>query len=138
MPVHEGGTAVVHPPHYNRDPSGVECIEIVRHRNFNIGSAIKYLWRHGLKVGSGGGDSVKAKAVEDLNKARYYIADEIERIGGVVEEREPGSKVPTYQDVADWLESGSGLGGITGNSLLASRIREVFGPKEEPGLGYSK
>ena len=40
---------VNHPAHYTSDPSGVECIQITRHRNFNVGNAIKYLWRAGLK-----------------------------------------------------------------------------------------
>jgi hypothetical protein len=62
---------VNHPPHYTSDPSGVECITITRHRNFNIGNAIKYLWRAGLKGESN---------VEDLRKAIFYIEDEIERI----------------------------------------------------------
>ncbi len=26
---------VNHPTHYTTDPSGVECIQITRHRNFN-------------------------------------------------------------------------------------------------------
>ena len=69
---------VEHPDHYNSDPSGIECIEIVRHRNFNIGNAIKYLWRHGLKKEEGMND--KDKAIEDLKKAIFYIKDEIERI----------------------------------------------------------
>lgn len=43
---------VNHPKHYTSDPSGIECIEITRHRNFNIGNAIKYLWRAGLKDGN--------------------------------------------------------------------------------------
>ncbi len=38
---HHGGTAVDHPAHYNVHPSGIECIEVVRHHNFNVGSAIK-------------------------------------------------------------------------------------------------
>jgi hypothetical protein len=67
--------AVDHPKHYTSDPSGVECIQITRHRNFNIGNAIKYLWRAGLKDGD-------AKLIEDLQKARWYIADEIKRLGG--------------------------------------------------------
>ena len=40
---------VNHPRHYTSDASGVECIEITRHRNFNIGNAFKYLWRAGIK-----------------------------------------------------------------------------------------
>lgn len=64
---------VHHPPHYTSDPSGVECIEITRHRTFNVGNAIKYLWRAGLK----GDDS---KTVEDLRKSVFYINDEIARL----------------------------------------------------------
>ena len=74
--------SVNHPSHYTSDPSGVECIQITRHRNFNVGNAIKYLWRAGLKA-----DSVlseKEKEIEDLKKARWYLADEIKRLGGEV------------------------------------------------------
>ena len=66
---------VNHPPHYTSDPSGVECITITRWRNFNIGNAIKYLWRAGLK------DSENPnKTIEDLEKAIFYIKDEIARL----------------------------------------------------------
>lgn len=61
-----------HPKHYTSDPSGVECIEITRHRNFNIGNAIKYLWRAGLKDGN--------SDIQDLQKAAWYIQDEIKRL----------------------------------------------------------
>ena len=40
---------VNHPKHYNSHPSGVECIEITEYFNFNIGNAVKYCWRAGLK-----------------------------------------------------------------------------------------
>ena len=60
------------PEHYNSDPSGVECIQITRHRNFNIGNAIKYLWRAGLKD--------ETAHVQDLQKAIWYINDEIDRL----------------------------------------------------------
>lgn len=68
---------VNHPSHYNSLPAvcdkcgdPIECIEVVRHMNFNLGNAVKYLWRTGLK-----GD-----AIEDLEKAIFYIKDEIEQI----------------------------------------------------------
>lgn len=57
---------VNHPKHYTSDPSGIECIDITRHRNFNVGNAIKYLWRAGLKI-----DADKSsinKQIEDLEK----------------------------------------------------------------------
>ena len=71
---------VNHPKHYTSDPSGIECIHITRHRNFNVGNAIKYLWRAGLKI-----DADKSsinKQIEDLEKAVWYIVDEIHRLGG--------------------------------------------------------
>ena len=73
---------VNHPKHYTSDPSGIECIDITRHRNFNVGNAIKYLWRAGLKI-----DADKSsinKQIEDLEKAVWYIVDEIHRLGGRV------------------------------------------------------
>jgi hypothetical protein len=60
---------VNHPPHYGKHPSGVECITIIEHMTFNLGSAIKYLWREGLKGNSD----------EDLHKAIWYINREIEK-----------------------------------------------------------
>ena len=70
--------SVNQPSHYNSHPSGIECIEIARHHNFNIGNTIKYLWRAGLKSEEGMEDA--DKQVEDLNKAIWYIQDEIKRI----------------------------------------------------------
>jgi hypothetical protein len=74
---------VNHPSHYTSDPSGVECIQITRHRNFNIGNAIKYLWRNGLKDDPA--QSGRAKQIEDLRKAVFYIQDEIARLEGLSE-----------------------------------------------------
>lgn len=71
---------VNHPKYYTSDPSGIECIDVTRHRNFNVGNAIKYLWRAGLKI-----DADKSsinKQIEDLEKAVWYIVDEIHRLGG--------------------------------------------------------
>ncbi len=61
--------AINHPSHYTSHPSGVECITVVEHMPFNIGNAIKYLWRCGQK-----GDEV-----EDLRKAAWYVEREIQR-----------------------------------------------------------
>lgn len=62
----------INPSHYKTHPSGIECIEITRHLNFNVGNAIKYLWRNGLKDNE--------SSIDDLNKAIWYINDEIERL----------------------------------------------------------
>lgn len=69
---------VNHPPHYTSDLSGIECIEVTRHRNFNIGNAIKYLWRAGIKD--------ESTQVQDLEKAIWYIKDEISRLNKVENE----------------------------------------------------
>ena len=61
---------VNHPKHYVSHPSGVECIEITEHMNFNLGNAIKYIWRA----------SLKGKEIEDLRKARWYVEREIQRL----------------------------------------------------------
>lgn len=59
----------INPDHYKQSPSGVECITITEHMGFNLGNAVKYVWRADLKN----------DAVEDLNKARWYIEREIEK-----------------------------------------------------------
>lgn len=57
---------VNHPKHYCSHPSGVECIQITRHMNFCLGNAIKYIWRA----------DEKGKAIEDLDKAIFYLQEE--------------------------------------------------------------
>lgn len=71
-------TSRVEHPSYYQDPSGVECITVARHRDFNIGNALKYLWRAGLKTEEG--MSNKDKRIEDLEKAIFYINDEIKML----------------------------------------------------------
>ena len=70
--------SVNHPKHYNSHPSGIECITITRHYCFDIGNAIKYLWRAGLKHDAD--KSERAKEIEDLQKAVWYINDRIEHL----------------------------------------------------------
>jgi hypothetical protein len=78
---------VNHPKHYTSDPSGIECIQITRHRNFNIGNAIKYLWRAGLKDDAN--MSALEKQIEDNNKAIWYITDENKRLQELIVTPEP-------------------------------------------------
>lgn len=68
----------VNHPSYYQDPSGVECITVARHRDFNIGNALKYLWRAGLKEEEG--LNRVEKQIEDLQKAIFYINDEIKML----------------------------------------------------------
>lgn len=66
---------VNHPPHYTSHPSGVECIQITEHMTFNLGNATKYIWRAGLK---------NPDAIQDLEKARWYVEREIARLKSAV------------------------------------------------------
>lgn len=65
------GDPINHPEHYTQHPSGVEAIRICEHFNFNLGNAIKYIWRAGLKT------DLK---LEDLRKAKWYLEREISRL----------------------------------------------------------
>lgn len=82
---------VDHPSHYNTDNPTIavttndtteyfpiECITVIRNMPFWKGSAIKYLWRAGIKEEEG--KSNKNKEIEDLQKAIWYINDRINQL----------------------------------------------------------
>lgn len=69
--VHQSIDPVNQPAHYTQHPSGVECIEITEHMDFNLGNALKYIWRADLKD----------DAIEDLEKAQWYIRRELKKRG---------------------------------------------------------
>jgi len=71
-----------HPKHYDH-PSNVECIDIAERLGFNLGNALKYLWRAGRK----GGEHL----TKDQAKARFYIKRHIK--GVYVPQRESGGLV---------------------------------------------
>jgi hypothetical protein len=62
---------VNHPSHYTAY-KGLEIIDLTEQMNFNRGNAVKYIARAGLKDPS--------SEVQDLEKARWYIDREIQRI----------------------------------------------------------
>jgi len=67
MPQTSSNDPVNHPKHYTDHPSGIECIQITEHMGFCLGNAIKYIWRADLKN----------DAIEDLEKAKWYIEREL-------------------------------------------------------------
>jgi Protein of unknwon function (DUF3310) len=73
MPTHKSSDdeKINHPKHYNQHPANIECIEVVEHFSFNVGNAIKYLWRAGLK---------SSDPVEDIKKATWYCVREMDRL----------------------------------------------------------
>lgn len=57
----------INPSHYKNHPSGVECIEIAEHWPFNLGAALRYMWRV----------DDKDTPVENLKKALWHLEREI-------------------------------------------------------------
>ena len=58
---------VDHPVHY-RGAKGIECIDVIEDMPFWKANVIKYVWREDSKGG-----------LEDLKKAAWYLAREIQR-----------------------------------------------------------
>jgi len=58
------------PAHYNSHPSGVETVRLTEHLSAMIGSAVKYVWRRGLK----------GPIVQDLEKAAWCFRREADRL----------------------------------------------------------
>ena len=56
--------------HYNKHPSGIECMEVVKYETFLRGNVLKYVWRA----------PYKGNELQDLLKAREYLDLEIERV----------------------------------------------------------
>lgn len=69
----ENSDNVSHPPHYADGWSnGAEVIDLTEHLSFCAGNVVKYVCRAGRKDPD--------KHVEDLEKARWYLDREIERV----------------------------------------------------------
>ena len=65
-----------HPSHYT--DGKIEVIDFIEDKklNFNLGNVVKYVCRAGKKHSKG--KSYEAKALEDLEKASWYIRREIQ------------------------------------------------------------
>lgn len=68
---------VNHPPHYTSGDAEcpgcerkIECIDVTRHMGFNLGNAIKYIWRA----------EHKGNKREDLKKSIWYLNNELEKM----------------------------------------------------------
>lgn len=77
------------PAHYKSHPSGIECIQITEHMNFNCGNAVKYIWRN----------DEKGNPIQDLEKAKWYIQREIDRLKKVQEFHAPTFNLGQHVDV---------------------------------------
>lgn len=73
--ISENSDDVSHPSHYADGWSnGAEVIDLAEHLSFCAGNVVKYVCRAGRKDPD--------KHVEDLEKARWYLDREIERVRG--------------------------------------------------------
>jgi hypothetical protein len=104
--------AVNHPKHYTSHPAkcvcsaGIECIQITEHMGFNLGNAVKYVWRADLK----------SDAIEDLKKARWYIDRELLKRGATVppeyqltDRSNAILRMISVDRLFEWLDSEEGL-----------------------------
>ena len=75
---------VSHPSHYTwlKDKCGIEVIDITRHLDFDLGNAIKYIFRAGRKpiINENLSDDFLRAAIQDLKKALFYINDKIDML----------------------------------------------------------
>lgn len=75
---------VSHPSHYTwlKDKCGIEVIDIIRHLDFDLGNAIKYILRAGRKpiINENLSDDFLRAAIQDLKKALFYINDRIDML----------------------------------------------------------
>ncbi len=59
-----------HPDYYNW--FNIECADVIEHFGYNLGAAIKYIWRNGRKDSD--------TQIDDLKKAIWYLNREINKI----------------------------------------------------------
>lgn len=114
----ETNDVVNHPKHYTKHPSGVECIQIVEHLTFNLGNAMKYVWRAGEKD--------PGKTIEDLMKARWYLEREINKLGGKAKSATPDAGFEARQEAKRELVSALYLVLGTKESLAGEETTELM------------
>jgi hypothetical protein len=114
---------VNHPSHYHSTylhagcGKTIECIDIVRHMNFNLGNVVKYIWRA----------DHKGATIEDLKKARWYLDDEIKR-----REIEAGTAI-TPENMTDDQAKLAMQAAVKHAPVTAP----IYGPQWAPGPVYS-
>lgn len=111
---------VHHPPHYTAHSSTVECIDIVEHLPFNLGNALKYLWRK----------DHKAQRSQDLGKALWYLERELTRRNGPGWSPEPTERVlaaepeGVLRDVLSLLDSGRTIDLVNAIERVKQEIKQ--------------
>lgn len=73
-----------HPRWYNNHPSQIEAIELIEHLPGNLHSAVKYIWRCGLKKSE--------TPLRDMCSAKWYTERERARVDLYELSNEPSKK----------------------------------------------
>ena len=68
--VFDSSDSIRNPLQYISHPAGIECIQVTEHMNFNLGNAVKYIWRA----------PYREDQIRDLKKAAWYILREVSRL----------------------------------------------------------
>ncbi len=105
------------PAHYTQY-DGIEVIQLTEQMSFNRGNAVKYIARAGFKDAD--------KELEDLNKAAWYLAREIERVGKVAEK-----SAAALRALSDALIESEGK--MAQHQAGENKVR---GPRPEDGPDY--
>lgn len=82
------GDNPINPLHYKSHPTSIECIQITRWLSFNLGNAIKYIWRTAFP----GTPLPDTEKIKNLEKAIWYLQDEKARIRGKHDHTNSGSE----------------------------------------------
>ena len=111
------------PEYYKAHPRGIECIEVSSQLSFDLGNAIKYLWRAGQKPGEG--------YVRDLKKAEWYIR--FAMINAVPHQEQPVGKALIGWVISKWRANSAPkfdvatiVSGFQGDVAEAMRIVLVY------------
>lgn len=113
---------VNHPSHYHSEywhskcGKTIECIDIVRHMDFDIGSVVKYCWRAGKKDDE----------VQDLEKAIWYLQDRVSELKRLRQAAEEAAR--QEEDRSELIEK------LAGPSATFPPPLTVADPDDEPRI----
>ncbi len=112
---------VHNPTHYTSHPSGLEAIEITENLPFNLGNAIKYLWRK----------NHKGNHNQDIEKALWYLNREKKRFNNQKADLERLKRYATEHDdpvskvIIKIVMAHIGIAGKSAEEIINECIEEI-------------
>ena len=108
--------AINKPVYYNNHPSGVECREITRHLNNNLGCAFKYVFRY----------RYKESPWQDLQKSVNYLTDELVQIEADVSNKRVLLQPELHSQIVDDIKKINDFEGLTIVKVFYSRFVRIL------------